>query len=217
MISDTGLRPVSEFKRMATVLMAVVLPFLCLSCSGHGKQFGAAITNRDSASVMTTVGVDMLISEDGRLKYHVTAPEWMVFDQMKPPHYSLEKGIHLEIYNENMEVEATLVADTAYYLNNSKLWELKGHVHSQNMNGDEFDTPHMYVNNRSDKVYSDDSITIRQPNRMLKGVGFESNGNMTEYFIRHSQGVFPIEDVQPDSIPSAEEEPTEESDTESEE
>ena len=35
----------------------------------------------------------MLISEEGVIRYNVTAEEWKVFDQMKPPFNALEKGV----------------------------------------------------------------------------------------------------------------------------
>lgn len=196
MTQDSGSVPLSTKLCMATVLVAVVLPFLCLSCGNNGKQFAAAITNRDSVSVMTTYGVDMLISENGAVRYHVTADEWMVFDKMKPAYYSMEKGVYLEIYDSLMEVESTLRADTAYYFMDNELWKLAGNVHAQNVNGDEFDAPILFMNNRTDRIYSDDSISIHQPDRVLKGKGFESNGNMTEYYIRHTTGIFPIRDSQ---------------------
>lgn len=200
MIHDAGSGPVSKYNSTATVILAVVLPFLCLSCSGRGKQLGDAIMNRDSTSVMTTVDVDMLISENGSVRYHVTAPEWMVFDSLEPPRYSLEKGVFLEIYDSLMQVESTLEADTAYYFMRTELWQLIGNVHARNLNGDSFDTQELFINNANNHIYSDSAISIRQPERILNGVGFESNGNMTEYFIRHSSGVFPIRDMGPDTV-----------------
>ena len=201
MAQDSGLKPLSNELCMATVLVAVVLPFLCLSCGNKGKQFAEAITSRDSVSVMTTYGVDMLISENGAVHYHVTTDEWMVFDRMKPAYYSMEKGVYLEVYDSLMQVTSTLRADTAYYYIDNEIWKLIGNVHAQNVNDDVFDAPLLFMDNRTNRIYSEDSISIRQPDRVLKGKGFESNGNMTEYFIRHTTGIFPIRDTQnPDSI-----------------
>ena len=65
---------------LATVILAVVSSFFCLSsCGNKDKQLGPAVTNRDSTSVVTTRGVDMLISENGIIRYHVIAEEWKIF------------------------------------------------------------------------------------------------------------------------------------------
>lgn len=175
----------------ATVIVTVVSSFLCMtSCGNSGKQFGQAVDSRDSISVMTTLGVDMLISEDGIIRYHVIAEEWKIFDRLQ--YYSMEKGILLEILDSAMNVESSIVADTAYYHTNTEVWELRKNVHAENIRHDKFDTPSLFVNNRSNRMYSDSLIRIEQEKQMIIGHGFDSNSNLTEYTIRQTEGVFPI-------------------------
>ena len=180
---------------LATVILAVVSSFFCVSCGDRGKQLGAAITNRDSTSVVTTKGVDMLISENGVIRYHVVAEEWKIFDKMKPPFFSMEQGVLLEVLDSLMQPESVLVADTAYYMNESKLWHLRHNVHAENIKKEEFDTQELYVDNRSNRMYSDSLIHIKQDKQIIIGHGFESNSNLTEYTIRQTEGVFPVTDT----------------------
>ncbi len=192
MIQTTGLKPMIKTTYLATVILAVVSSFFCLSCSKKDKQLGPAVSNRDSTSVVTTMGVDMFISENGVIRYHVIAEEWKIFDKMKPPFFSMEKGVLLEILDSLMMPESTLRADTAYYMNESKLWHLRHDVHAENIKKEQFDTQELYVNNNTDRMYSDSLINIRQEKQILVGHGFESNGNLTEYTIRKTEGIFPI-------------------------
>lgn len=192
MIRTTGFRPMIKTTYLATVILAVVSSFFCVSCSKKDKQLGPAVTNRDSTSVVTTMGVDMFISENGVVRYHVIAEEWKIFDKMNPPFFSMEKGVLLEILDSLMQPESTLRADTAYYMNNSKLWHLRHDVHAENIKKEQFDTQELYVNNNTDRMYSDSLINIRQEKQILVGHGFESNGNLTEYTIRKTEGIFPI-------------------------
>ena len=191
---STGLRPVKGLLYAATVTLAVVTSFFCLSCRGNNKQLGEAVTNRDSTSVMTTCGVDMLISEDGVIRYHVIAEEWKVFDKMKPPFYSMEKGVQLEVLDSLMQVESSIVADTAYYMIDDEIWELRRNVHSENVNNEKFDTHLLFVDNRRNRMYSDSLIRIEQADQIIVGHGFDANSNLTEYTIRKTEGVFPIKD-----------------------
>ena len=195
MIQTTGLEPMRYKTYLATVIMAVVSSFFCLSCGNKDKQLGSAITNRDSTSVITTRGVDMLISENGVIRYHVIAEEWKIFDKMDPPFYSMEQGVLLEILDTLMQVESTLRADTAYYMNNEELWRLKHDVHAENIKKEEFDTQELFVSNRSNRMYSDSLIRIKQDKQIIIGHGFESNSNLTEYTIRKTEGVFPVTDT----------------------
>ena len=121
----TGFEPMKYRTYLTTAVIAVVMSFFGVSCGKKEKQYGAAITNRDSASVVTTYGVDMFVSENGVIRYHVIAEEWQIFDMTNPPRYSLEKGVLLEVLDTAMQVESTLVADTAYYLTDRKVWHLR--------------------------------------------------------------------------------------------
>jgi LPS export ABC transporter protein LptC len=192
MIQTTGLEPMKKRTYLATVILAVVSSFFCLSCGNKDKQLGPAVTSRDSTSVITTRGVDMYISENGVIRYHVIAEEWKIFDKMKPPFYSMEQGVMLEILDTLMQVESKLVADTAYYMIDDELWHLKKNVHAENIRNEEFDTPELFVNNRNERMYSDSVIHIKQEKQILVGRGFNSNQSMTEYTIRKTEGIFPI-------------------------
>ena len=192
MIHTTGLEPMIKRTYLATVILAVVSSFFCLSCGNRDKQLGPAVTNRDSTSVITTRGVDMLISENGVIRYHVIAEEWKIFDKMNPPFYSMEQGVMLEILDSVMEVESKLVADTAFYMMNEEIWHLRHNVHAENVKKEEFDTNELFVDNRNNRMYSDSLIHIKQEKQIITGRGFESNSNLTEYTIRKTEGVFPF-------------------------
>ena len=192
----TGFEPMKYRTYLTTAVIAVVMSFFSLSCGKKDKQFGAAITNRDSVSVVTTCGVDMYVSEDGIIRYHVIAEEWKYFDKLNPQLNSMEKGVLLEILDSLMQVESTLVADSAYYIRDSELWHLKHNVHAENIDNEEFDTQELYVNNRSERMYSDSMICIKQEKQIIKGHGFESNINLTDYTIRQTEGVFPITETE---------------------
>ncbi len=192
MIQTTGLEPMIKRTYLATVILAVVSSFFCLSCGNRDKQFGPAVTSRDSTSVVTTYGVDMLISEQGMIRYHVIAEEWKIFDKMEPPLYSMEKGVLLEILDTLQQVESKLHADTAYYLSMDEIWHLIGNVHAENINNEEFDTPDLFINNHTNRMYSDSIIHIKQEKQIIVGRGFNSNQKLTEYTIRKTEGIFPI-------------------------
>lgn len=192
MTHATGLEPMKYRTYLTTAVIAVVMSFFCLSCGKKEKQLGPAVTNRDSIATITTRGVDMYISENGMIRYHVLAEEWDIYDLIKPPFYSMEKGVFLEVLDTTMQVESTLEADTAYYFTDEELWQLKSNVHAENIQKEEFDTQELFINNKEDKMYSDSLIHIKQEKQILVGHGFESNANLTRYSIRKTEGVFPV-------------------------
>ncbi len=155
-----------------------------------------AITNRDSVPIMTTRDVSTYVSDSGVVRYKIITEEWKVFDRLNPSRWTFEKGIYLEKFDNKLTIVATIVADTAYYYDKEELWELRGNVHIENEQDEQFDTQMLFWNQKTKMVYSDQHIRIRQQKRIITGQGFTSNQNFTDYTIRQTQGVFPIKEEQ---------------------
>ena len=102
----------------------------------------------------------------------------------------------MEKFNNDLSIDATITADTAYYYDQDELWELRGNVHIQNVQDEQFDTPLLFWNQKTKRVYSDQSIRIRQQKRIITGIGFTSNQDFTNYTIKQTQGIFPIKEEQ---------------------
>lgn len=174
--------------------LAIVMLFLFPSCSKKKQIITDAVTNRDSVPIMTTRDVSTYISDSGVVRYKIVTDEWKVFDRLDPSMWTFEEGIYLEKFNNDMEIEATIEADTAYYYDKKELWELRGNVHIENEQDEQFDTQLLFWNQQTKKVYSDQYIRIRQQKRVITGVGFTSNQEFTNYTIKQTQGVFPIKE-----------------------
>ena len=86
------------------------------------------------------------------------------------------------------------IADYAFYNEPAQRWLLKGNVEALNLEGERFETPLLYWDQKSESVYSDSSIVITRESSIIKGVGFRSNQSMTQYTILRPTGVFPIKD-----------------------
>lgn len=179
---------------IATVILAVVMLFLSASCSKGKEPVSAAITNRDSVPVMVTRDVATYISDSGVVRYKIIADEWQVFDRLEPSMWTFEQGVYLEKFNNDLSIEATILADTAYYYDKEELWELRGNVHIENEQDEQFDTQLLFWNQKTKRVYSDLFIRIRQQKRIITGTGFTSNQDFTRYTIKHTQGIFPIKE-----------------------
>lgn len=179
----------SKNMSITIVFATMVMLVLFTSCSGHKKQLGEAITERDSLPLMDTKGVTTLISDSGVIRYRIQTAEWLVFDRKDPPHWAFEKGIYLEQFDTLFQVQASIKADTAYYYNKKELWKLMGDVEIRNLKGEKFNTELLYWDQRKESVYSDRFIRIEQPDRIIKGHGFESDQQMSKWKIFKVEGI----------------------------
>lgn len=171
------------------------------ACGNKEKPTAAAVKEGDSLPDMRTTGVTTLVSDSGMIRYKIITAEWLIYSHRNPPFWAFKKGIYLEKFDSLFHVDASIKADTAYYYEPKKLWELRGNVHIQSQRGDKFDTELMFWDQGKEKIYSDKFIRIEQVDKVLTGYGFESNQQMTEYQIYNNTGIFTVEDnaVQADS------------------
>ena len=174
---------------------AVVMLLLFTSCSNKGKVFGEAVTERDSLPVLATYDVNTLISDSGLIRYRIEAAEWLVYDRKDPSYWAFEKGVYLEKFDQDFVVDADIKADTAYYYDKDRLWELRGDVAIKNLKGERFNTELLFWDEKTQKVYSDKFIRIEQEDKIVTGEGFESNQQMTDYTIFKPGGVFYINEA----------------------
>ena len=178
-----------------------------VSCGKKNENLVNIKFDPETMPTMITDSVVTLISDSGITRYKLTADVWQSFDRAKEPYWFFPKGIYLERFNETFNVEATIVADTAWNYTNKKLWRLKGNVFMKNIAGDEFKSQEFFWDQNTAKVYSDKYIEIKRGALELKGYGFESNQEMTDYqILKPHDGKLPFDDdpdappLQPDSI-----------------
>ena len=182
---------------ITAAFLAAVMFVLFPACSGKDKKLPEAISENDTLTSMKSIGVTNLISDSGITRYKIVAEEWLIYDKKNPPYWAFEKGVYLEKFDTLFRIDASIKADTAYYHEKKKLWELKGHVQILSQRGDKFQTDLLFWDEKKEKVYSDKFIQIEQEDKSIKGYGFESNQDLTEYEIKNTTGVFTIEDTAP--------------------
>ena len=111
---------------------------LLFSCSEQKSHTAPAIRERDSVSLMVSYGVNTLISDSGVIKYRIVTERWEVNTVKNPTRWIFEKGIFMEQYDKDFHVEGYISADSAWYFDQLKLWELRGRVSIRNVNGLDF-------------------------------------------------------------------------------
>ena len=166
------------------------------SCEERKEHTAPAIHDRDSVSMMTSYGVNTLISDSGVIKYKIVTERWDVNTIKQPTRWTFERGIFLEQFDEKFHVEGYINADTAWYYDQLKLWKLRGRVHIRNVNGLMFDSEELYWDGIKHEFYSYCFSRVVTPERTMEGTYFRSDEHMAHYEISNSVGSFQSEDLE---------------------
>lgn len=175
------------------------LPILALlfltSCQEEKKHTAPAIYPRDSVAVMTSFGVNTLISDSGLIKYRIVTERWEINQAKQPSRWTFDKGLFLEQFDEKFHIEAYIQCDTAYYFDQEKLWELRGRVRVRTIDGMRFASQELYWNQNKHELYSHKFSRLVTPDREMQGTYFVSDEKLTRYTISNSKGSFTKEDM----------------------
>lgn len=168
----------------------LVLLFLFMSCSEETEHTAPPIYDRDSVSVMTSYGVNTLVSDSGVIKYRIVTERWDVNQTRQPSRWTFIKGVFFEQFDEKFQLQAYVQADTAWYYDQLKLWELRGRVRVRNVNGLRFMSEELFWDGRAHELYSNKYSRVITPERTLQGTYFRSDEGMTHYTVSNSAGSF---------------------------
>jgi LPS export ABC transporter protein LptC len=174
-------------------MLMVLLVLVIAGCRRRDVRLRAdAVTDRAAMAVLEASDVTTIISDSGVVRYRIKAQTWKVYDKADTPYWEFPDGIYLEKFNTELEPDASIESDYAFYNEPAQRWTLRGNVKALNLEGEQFETPLLFWDQKSESIYSDSSIVITREASIIQGVGFRSNQEMTKYTILRPTGIFPI-------------------------
>lgn len=194
------------YKRLVTLLLpfscknkclfaVLVLVSLLLACSKPKEHIAPAIRDKDSVAMMTSYGVNTLISDSGVIKYRIITEKWEVNTNRNPSRWLFEKALFLEQFDENFHVNSYIQCDTAYYFDQMRLWELRGRVRILTKDGLRFSSEQLFWDENKHELYSNVYSRLITPTRQLEGRYFRSDEKMQRYYVSNTKGTFIREDL----------------------
>ena len=182
-----------------TFAVVVMLLLFMASCGKENKEVVEVTFDPENTYTLRTTDVSSLISDSGITRYRMNAKEWLVFGKAKEPYSYFTQGFYVEKFDSLFNVEASVKADTAYYWDKKGLYKLIGHVSILSQEGKKLDTSILYFDQKEDQIYTDEYFELEEGDKIITGIGFKSNQNMTKYKIFNSQGTFPVSDTARDT------------------
>jgi len=161
-----------------------------VSCEEAVEHIAPAIHDRDSVSVMTTWGVNTLISDSGVIRYRMVSEKWEVNQVKDPSKWIFEQGLFLEQFDDKFHIQAYIQSDTAYYYDVKRLWELRGRVKVRTKDGLRFSSEELFWDQNKHEMFSNKFSRVVTPEREMQGSYFRSDEQMNHYTVTNSKGSF---------------------------
>lgn len=169
-------------------LVLFIVSCVMASCTEEREHTAPAIHDRDSVPVMTTYGVNTLISDSGVIKYRIVTERWEINENKRPSRWTFNKGILLTQFDLKKHVVGYIQCDSAVYFDKDRRWELRGRVRILTAQGLNFYSNELYWDEREHQMWSYTYSHLKTPDKELQGNWFRSDEQMTNYEIRQTKG-----------------------------
>ena len=190
MIFDNIVGQKRIWKRHILLCPFSILLLFFSACEKQVEHTAPGIYPKDSAAVMTSYGVNTLISDSGVIKYRIVAERWEINESKKPSRWIFDKGVFLEQFDEKFHVNSYIQCDTAYYYDQLRIWELRGRVRILTKDGLRFWSEQLFWDENKHEIYSHVFSRLVTPERTLQGSYFRSDEKMTKYYVSNTKGSF---------------------------
>lgn len=171
-----------------------MLFFSCKSDIEKVKEF-SDIGNQPS---VVAEGFEMLRSDSTVIRFKLIAPKLINQDEADPPYLEFPEGIHIEKFDAQMNITASIKADYAKGFLKEERWEAKNNVVAVNTkNGDTLKTEQLTWDEKKGKIYSNEFVEIINPERIITGIGLEADQDLTSWKIPNLKGTVYV-DVEED-------------------
>ncbi len=138
-------------------------------------------------SVDEVKNVTSYLSQGGRMKAKLTAPLMLrYFDSV--PRVEFPNSLHVDFYNDSLQVESYLDAKKAWYYEQQSRIVLTDSVVVIRIDGDTLKTNELYWEQNLHKLYTTKDVEIRQRTRIIYGKGFESDEQLKNWHIDSMTG-----------------------------
>ncbi len=173
------------------MVISIVAILLFASCADNTIK--KVEINRLDLPELASDSITTIVSDSGIIRYKIYAPEWDVYDKSDTPRWEFPKGLRFEQFDSLYQVDANIFCKKAVFFSKEELWKLNDSVVAVNLKGESFETNELFWNQKTEKVYSDSLIKVTQSDKIINGVGFESNQEFTKYYIKNPTGIIPVE------------------------
>ncbi len=179
-------------KTASTLLLAVL--FFNLACTSNKPEEIKAIQADQNTPSLELVDFETLVSDSGKIKYHIITPLLLNYDKAEEPYKEYPKGGHIMTYDSIGKISAQIKCKYAIFKDKDQLWDLRNDVEAVNDEGVVFNTEQLFWDQKVGQIYTDKFIKITTKDEIITGYGFTAKENLKEYRLNKMSGTISLDE-----------------------
>jgi len=175
---------------------AILFGLLLSACTNDLKKIQEISAKEVNSPADTTTGVDVIFSDSAHVKARILAPLMLEYEQVKnnQPYMLMPKGVKIILFDKNQQPSATIIADTAYNYETTKILKLIKNVVASNAKGDVFKSDELIWDQNTHKITSGKPVDITMANGNVgHGTAMETNEAFNPFTLQNQTGLIYID------------------------
>ncbi|MFK7949648.1 MAG: LPS export ABC transporter periplasmic protein LptC [Saprospiraceae bacterium] len=144
--------------------------------------------------------VEILYSDSAVVRVRIKAPLLLNYSDKKNPRREFPKGILVEFFDENKNIQSRLTAKTAVQYEKLNKFIVEDSVVIKSVRNEMMETEGLVWDESSQKVHTDRFITITTATEVIKGYGFESDYDFQNWELKKVSGRLKADRVNQDFL-----------------
>lgn len=176
------------------LLGALLLLFVLWSCENSSKEINDFLADKN-LPISVAEHINMIHKDSGKVTSRMAAPlMWDFSNRELNPYNEFPKGIKIVQIKRITRDSVTITGDYAISYTNTGISEIIGNVVVINhSNGAILESEQMYRDQKENYFFTETPFTLYTENDTINGVGFESNGNLSNWILNNTSGDLNLE------------------------
>ncbi len=184
-------------KRYSPAILGVFL--LLVSCENDPAQVAALFPEtRMDAEVISNF--ETIYSDSAQVRVRIRGKQMLRMEEDEQFVQYFPEGAHIDFFDEFGQVSSTLTCGYGLRYEDQERITLRDSVVWKSTAGDRLDTEELHWIAGDQRIYSDRFVRLRQSDKEITGVGFESNQDFTRAKVVAIQGIVSVKDSPKDSL-----------------
>lgn len=178
------------YRRLRYIVMlaaSFISCFFIISCENDIAEVNELM--KKQTGIEEAVNVDSYMSQEGLMKARLKSP-YMLRYLADSPYVEFPRTLHVDFYNDSLQIESTLDAHYARYREFENKVFLKDSVIVINiLKRDTLRTDELWWDQETQEFYTDKPVRIHQSDKTIYGNGLRAAQDFSRYDIYHITGI----------------------------
>lgn len=177
-------------------LVTLTVFLVLMSCENSTKEINDFLADKN-LPIGVAEDINMIQKDSGKVTSRIISPLFLDFTNRKlNPYGEFPNGVKIVTIDRVTRDSVTITGNYAISYQNTGISEIIGNVVVVNhSNGAVLNSEQMYRDQKENYFFTESPFTLFTEKDTIYGVGFESNGNLTNWILNNTNGDLILEET----------------------